>query len=78
MSMLSCSDGLVSGCRQAVYTPQEVSSHIVRHLVHHAEEALGSPICDAVISGTGACHTRRLCSPYHGPFRVLTIPSPRS
>ena len=37
-------------CRGAVYTPQEVSSHIVRHLISHAGEALGSSIHDAVIS----------------------------
>ena len=48
---------LMSPCRQAVYTPQEVSSHIVRHLVSHAEEAVGRPICDAVTYSTGACHS---------------------
>lgn len=61
---------LLSACRQAVYTPQEVSSHIVRHLVSHAEEAVGSHIYDAVIYSTGACHLYRPCSSYHVHFHA--------
>lgn len=35
-------------CRQETYTPQQISSHIVRHLLRHAEAAAGGPILDGV------------------------------
>ena len=35
-------------CRQETYTPQQISSHIVGHLLRHAEAAAGGPILDGV------------------------------